>query len=92
MEQLLRAFILKISVCDAVLDHNPPGVLTLHLLLSVSMATLGWSVFSSPYLTAPSLVSSFLAFRIPLRVHLLQEASLIDPGFISLLTVSCLST
>uniref|UniRef100_A0A452E6A5 Mitotic spindle assembly checkpoint protein MAD2B n=1 Tax=Capra hircus TaxID=9925 RepID=A0A452E6A5_CAPHI len=27
VEQLLRAFILKISVCDAVLDHNPPGVL-----------------------------------------------------------------
>eukprot|EP00071_Canis_lupus_P054435 XP_544568.4 LOW QUALITY PROTEIN: mitotic spindle assembly checkpoint protein MAD2B [Canis lupus familiaris] len=25
VEQLLRAFILKISVCDAVLDHNPPG-------------------------------------------------------------------
>lgn len=28
VEQLLRAFILKISVCDAVLDHNPPGVMT----------------------------------------------------------------
>lgn len=27
VEQLLRAFILKISVCDAVLDHNPPGVM-----------------------------------------------------------------
>lgn len=27
VEQLLRAFILKISVCDAVLDHNPPGEL-----------------------------------------------------------------
>uniref|UniRef100_A0A8C5WPX8 Mitotic spindle assembly checkpoint protein MAD2B n=1 Tax=Laticauda laticaudata TaxID=8630 RepID=A0A8C5WPX8_LATLA len=25
VEQLLRAFILKISVCDAVLDNNPPG-------------------------------------------------------------------
>uniref|UniRef100_A0A8C0ARU5 Mitotic spindle assembly checkpoint protein MAD2B n=1 Tax=Buteo japonicus TaxID=224669 RepID=A0A8C0ARU5_9AVES len=25
LEQLLRAFILKISVCDAVLDNNPPG-------------------------------------------------------------------
>ncbi|GAB1289235.1 Mitotic spindle assembly checkpoint protein MAD2B [Apodemus speciosus] len=25
VEQLLRAFILKISVCDAVLDHNPPA-------------------------------------------------------------------
>lgn len=28
MEQLLRAFILKISVCDAVLNNNPPGNLT----------------------------------------------------------------
>lgn len=27
MEQLLQAFILKTSVCDAVLDHNPSGVL-----------------------------------------------------------------
>lgn len=27
VEQLLRAFILKISVCDAVLDHNPPGLM-----------------------------------------------------------------
>uniref|UniRef100_A0A672K844 Mitotic arrest deficient 2 like 2 n=1 Tax=Sinocyclocheilus grahami TaxID=75366 RepID=A0A672K844_SINGR len=25
VEQLLRAMILKISVCDAVLDNNPPG-------------------------------------------------------------------
>ncbi|KAJ1145290.1 hypothetical protein NDU88_011580 [Pleurodeles waltl] len=25
VEQLLRAFILKISVCDAMLDNNPPG-------------------------------------------------------------------
>uniref|UniRef100_A0A8C9X6R8 Mitotic spindle assembly checkpoint protein MAD2B n=1 Tax=Sander lucioperca TaxID=283035 RepID=A0A8C9X6R8_SANLU len=25
VEQLLRAFILKISVCDAVLNNNPPG-------------------------------------------------------------------
>ncbi|CAH2320548.1 mitotic spindle assembly checkpoint MAD2B [Pelobates cultripes] len=25
VEQLLRAFVLKISVCDAVLDNNPPG-------------------------------------------------------------------
>uniref|UniRef100_A0A8B9M9I3 Mitotic spindle assembly checkpoint protein MAD2B n=1 Tax=Accipiter nisus TaxID=211598 RepID=A0A8B9M9I3_9AVES len=25
VEQLLRAFILKISVCDAVLDNNPPA-------------------------------------------------------------------
>ncbi|XP_064423801.1 mitotic spindle assembly checkpoint protein MAD2B isoform X1 [Latimeria chalumnae] len=25
MEQLLRAFLLKISVCDAILDSNPPG-------------------------------------------------------------------
>uniref|UniRef100_A0A670Z8Q6 Mitotic spindle assembly checkpoint protein MAD2B n=1 Tax=Pseudonaja textilis TaxID=8673 RepID=A0A670Z8Q6_PSETE len=25
VEQLLRAFILKISVCDAVLENNPPG-------------------------------------------------------------------
>ena len=25
VEQLLRAFILKISVCDAVLNSNPPG-------------------------------------------------------------------
>ncbi|XP_073724003.1 mitotic spindle assembly checkpoint protein MAD2B-like [Misgurnus anguillicaudatus] len=25
VEQLLRAVILKISVCDAVLDNNPPG-------------------------------------------------------------------
>uniref|UniRef100_A0A8C9ADD4 Mitotic spindle assembly checkpoint protein MAD2B n=1 Tax=Prolemur simus TaxID=1328070 RepID=A0A8C9ADD4_PROSS len=25
MEQLLRAFILRISVCHAVLDHTPPG-------------------------------------------------------------------
>uniref|UniRef100_A0A8B9M3E3 Mitotic arrest deficient 2 like 2 n=1 Tax=Accipiter nisus TaxID=211598 RepID=A0A8B9M3E3_9AVES len=25
LEQLLRAFILKISVCDAVLDNNPPA-------------------------------------------------------------------
>ncbi|XP_023388403.1 mitotic spindle assembly checkpoint protein MAD2B isoform X2 [Pteropus vampyrus] len=31
VEQLLRAFILKISVCDAVLDHNPPR-LYLHSL------------------------------------------------------------
>lgn len=28
VEQLLRAFILKISVCDAVLNNNPPGNLT----------------------------------------------------------------
>lgn len=32
VEQLLRAFILKISVCDAVLDHNPPGVMPHPLL------------------------------------------------------------
>lgn len=25
VEQLLRAFILKISVCDAILNNNPPG-------------------------------------------------------------------
>lgn len=28
VEQLLRAFILKISVCDAVLNNNPPGSAT----------------------------------------------------------------
>lgn len=28
VEQLLRAFILKISVCDAVLNNNPPGNFT----------------------------------------------------------------
>lgn len=28
VEQLLRAFILKISVCDAVLNNNPPGNVT----------------------------------------------------------------
>lgn len=28
VEQLLRAFILKISVCDAVLNNNPPGTVT----------------------------------------------------------------
>lgn len=33
VEQLLRAFILKISVCDAVLDHNPPGEMPRPLLL-----------------------------------------------------------
>ncbi|XP_034446149.1 mitotic spindle assembly checkpoint protein MAD2B isoform X1 [Hippoglossus hippoglossus] len=31
VEQLLRAFILKISVCDAVLNNNPPGKSIIHL-------------------------------------------------------------
>src|SRR4029434_6068470 len=36
VEQLLRAVILKISVCDAVLDNNPPGTTqSLSLILAV---------------------------------------------------------
>lgn len=43
VEQLLRAFILKISVCDAVLDHNPPGVRTpMPLSSGMCMAPLAW--------------------------------------------------
>lgn len=33
VEQLLRAFILKISVCDAVLNNNPPGERSYHCKL-----------------------------------------------------------
>lgn len=76
VEQLLRAFILKISVCDAVLDHNPPGVLApTPSSLGVSMATLAES---GSYLASPGLLSSFLPFRTPPKVHFLQEASLMD--------------
>lgn len=55
VEQLLRAFILKISVCDAVLDHNPPGVLTpTPLSWGVSVATWAWSAVSGPYCAVSS--------------------------------------
>lgn len=80
MEQLLRAFILKISVCDAVLDHNPPGLLT-PPSSGITRAPLAWSVFSGSYLAAASRLSSFLPFRTSLRVHLLQEATLISTRF-----------
>uniref|UniRef100_A0A673TXJ5 Mitotic spindle assembly checkpoint protein MAD2B n=1 Tax=Suricata suricatta TaxID=37032 RepID=A0A673TXJ5_SURSU len=78
VEQLLRAFILKISVCDAVLDHNPPGVLTPTLFLGVSVATLAWSAVSGPYCVVSSHPSSFLCFRNSLKARLLQEVTLID--------------
>lgn len=79
MEQLLRAFILKISVCDAVLDHNPPGVLAPTPLSSgLSMATLARAAFSGPYFAVSSHLSYFLHFRTSLKVHLLQEATLMD--------------
>lgn len=32
VEQLLRAFILKISVCDAVLNNNPPGSFSINAI------------------------------------------------------------
>ena len=66
VEQLLRAFILKISVCDAVLDHNPPGVLVPTPSLGISMAPC-WPVSLGPCLAAPSLLSSFLPCRTPLK-------------------------
>lgn len=67
VEQLLRAFILKISVCDAVLDHNPPGVLfPTPSSLGISMAQC-WPVSLGPYLAAPSRLSSFLPYRTPLK-------------------------
>jgi len=61
VEQLLRAFILKISVCDAVLDHNPPGVLIPTPSSSgMSTAPLAWCAFSGPYLAAANRLSSCL--------------------------------
>lgn len=42
VEQLLRAFILKISVCDAVLDHNPPGCTFTVLVHTREAATATW--------------------------------------------------
>uniref|UniRef100_A0A5F7ZXJ4 Mitotic spindle assembly checkpoint protein MAD2B n=1 Tax=Macaca mulatta TaxID=9544 RepID=A0A5F7ZXJ4_MACMU len=74
VEQLLRAFILKISVCDAVLDHNPPGVSTPHPLFPwrfhgcLGLVCVPRSMFGC------SETHLFLT----LRVHLLWEASLID--------------
>lgn len=59
VEQLLRAFILKISVCDAVLDHNPPGV-------PAFLALLPWAVPSS----SPSLLLRTTYSRTPTRVPL----------------------
>ena len=90
VEQLLRAFILKISVCDAVLDHNPPGVLPSYCLFPGCFhGYLGLvCVLKSPFgCTEPR---PFLPFRTPLKVYSLQEASLVDPTLASicLLTVS----
>lgn len=59
VEQLLRAFILKISVCDAVLDHNPPGVMPRSPLLPA----LNTREFISPGLI-------LLHFRLPLTLSL----------------------
>lgn len=43
VEQLLRAFILKISVCDAVLNNNPPG--NIHFCTLHTPTTLCLSLF-----------------------------------------------
>uniref|UniRef100_A0A7N9AT55 Mitotic spindle assembly checkpoint protein MAD2B n=1 Tax=Mastacembelus armatus TaxID=205130 RepID=A0A7N9AT55_9TELE len=44
VEQLLRAFILKISVCDAVLNNNPPGNIRVLLQKYTTNTDFPWIV------------------------------------------------
>ncbi|NXU81809.1 MD2L2 protein, partial [Oreotrochilus melanogaster] len=89
VEQLLRAFILKISVCDAVLDNNPPGFGFPFSSLSPSEISQLVLRKSSPYRACQPLeIKPFVFQDFPWILADEQDVHMHDPRLIPLKTMT----